>query len=729
MIKKLFTFFKSRKKKSIVFFVSLVSLLIIGIPKIANAGAWDACIPERALGAILMGIASLLRLTYDFALLTGGLLNDVMDPLFLGHTITSFSAYYTAWASVRDIANMGIVLGFVFVGIATTLRIQEYAAQKKLFPLIMVAILINFTPLFCGLVIDSSNIIAKSLAGKTTTSTITGVLQKEDEKLNTRKMLINGYIDDDKCGYILDGSPETPQQVFGLEPTSGLGAYAYLKHSFLDAIYFLFSGVMFLILAGILAARYALLILLFIISPLAFFCIIFPFSKKYFDSWLSNFIKWSFVGVTSIFCIYLGNIVFAASSKGLLDVFISCIFLFVGFKLAMSSSGVGASIVTGLMAAAGGFALGAVKTVGGKTLGAMGGVAGAAAKQLPFSGAVMSAASSVSNSGGRFLESVGLRKVGVTATNQAKKVNEAKTRMDAMTDEEKAKFIQSKSATPNQIAGGMKSLATSGGLSKIDPKNLSKLTDKATKRGVDRDVFTKADASLAMKDRNNPTHHELDQVGHNINNIKTPERRAKALSQGSPQNLAAMSSTNVQETLAKASPNDRKKIFDSISSPAGKEANKAYTRTLVTKRDAAKAAGDMEGAKRFDEEADRHIANTKIIRTERAKMTYYKPPTPPASTASKIAGAVGTVAKGATIGAGAVAGVVASPKVTIGRAVNVAKNAGSAIGSAATGAAKTAASVPSQVKEAGKEVGRKVAEAGKKTASAFKKGYDKTSKP
>jgi len=118
------------------------------------------------LGMFLVSIANaLFNLAADF-------LKYVLRPSFINQTITGNTTFVTIWASVRDIANMFIVLGFVVVGIATSLRFGEYGAKKLLPFLIIIAILINFSGLFCGLIIDASNITMNTLLqdGKTNES-------------------------------------------------------------------------------------------------------------------------------------------------------------------------------------------------------------------------------------------------------------------------------------------------------------------------------------------------------------------------------------------------------------------------------------------------------------------------------------------------------------------------------------------------------------------------------
>ena len=75
---------------------------------------------------------------------------------------TKSPAVNTGWPIVRDLANMIIVLGFVVIGIATALRIREYEAKQLLAKLIVIALLVNFSLLLCGIIIDGTNIVMTS---------------------------------------------------------------------------------------------------------------------------------------------------------------------------------------------------------------------------------------------------------------------------------------------------------------------------------------------------------------------------------------------------------------------------------------------------------------------------------------------------------------------------------------------------------------------------------------
>ena len=188
------------------------------------------------------------------------------------------------WKIVRNLVNMFIVLGFVIVGIATILGIQEYNAQKLLPLLIAIALLINFTPVICGLIIDASNITMNHfLSGATLDrSFVETALYQSDAMLRKE----------------------------GLETIEKAGL------AFVFAGFNLIGTIIFGLFALLFAVRYIALWILVIISPLAFFCYIFPKARGVWSAWWTQFFQWCIIGIPAAFFIYLSNVLIAQMAQG-----------------------------------------------------------------------------------------------------------------------------------------------------------------------------------------------------------------------------------------------------------------------------------------------------------------------------------------------------------------------------------------------------------------------------
>lgn len=263
--------------------------------------------------------------------LAGGLLlwiiaKGTSDPTW---SFTHFTNPVIAvgWTEVRDLANMVVVLGFIVIGIATALRFKDYEAKKLLPKLIVAALLINFSLLICGIIIDASNI--------TTTHFLKsgGFLQK-----SVKDVLL------DQIDSVWQTSSFT--SVEQILPMFGITVGIVFFDIITMVVFFLFF---FLFLF-----RYFALWILVILSPLAFVLYVFPFTKKFFDMWWSNFLQWCIIGIFGSFFLYLADrlttgLVAAAgtNSASMMSYLVPSVFLIAGFIFSVQSSAMGASAVSG----------------------------------------------------------------------------------------------------------------------------------------------------------------------------------------------------------------------------------------------------------------------------------------------------------------------------------------------------------------------------------------------
>lgn len=82
----------------------------------------------------------------------------VLMGYFINHEVSAKGIQFV-WAFVRDLTNVLIIGGFVAVGISTILQVSQYAADKFLARLIIAALLVNFSYFITGAIIDSANFI------------------------------------------------------------------------------------------------------------------------------------------------------------------------------------------------------------------------------------------------------------------------------------------------------------------------------------------------------------------------------------------------------------------------------------------------------------------------------------------------------------------------------------------------------------------------------------------
>ena len=235
-------------------------------------------IGKYMLNAVIASVGLVLFVvTEAFMKFSQALLTWVTSEGFINIPFTHDNLFVdTGWGIMRGLTNICIVLGLVVIALSTILRIESYQMKKTLPLLLIVALLINFTPVLCGLVIDASNIIMTHfLEG--------GLFVVESYGSAMVTAFLNLYKQ--------AGSP------------SGM-----LAMTIVIVGCSLFSGIIFLLFAFLFLFRYIALWMLVILSPLALFCYIFPFTKKIWNQWLSQFIQWCFIGIPAALTLYLANI-------------------------------------------------------------------------------------------------------------------------------------------------------------------------------------------------------------------------------------------------------------------------------------------------------------------------------------------------------------------------------------------------------------------------------------
>jgi hypothetical protein len=267
-------------------------------------------------------------------------LNDVLVKLLDG-SIISFSYVYNPITKVglsitQSFVNMGLVLILIVIAFATILRIQEYGAKKLFVRLIIIALLVNFAPLICGLVVDAGNITTNYfLTGITKDGSTSGLNNLNTESKNQV----------DKVNRELNTSWKWE--------ASG-NAWENVATTLFLVFYNIFLIFILLAYCLIFLIRYVAIWTIVILSPLAFLCYILPSTKKIFSQWWKQLIEWSFVGAIASFFIFLAENMAVELSKAIKDstveisvitLFFPIIFLVIGFIVATKTSAMGADFV------------------------------------------------------------------------------------------------------------------------------------------------------------------------------------------------------------------------------------------------------------------------------------------------------------------------------------------------------------------------------------------------
>lgn len=272
------------------------------------------------------------------------------------------------WTLTRDLTNMFFILGLAYIGLATALNISGFNTKKTFAKLLIFALLINFTPVIAGVIVDAANIVSDFFLSSVDFSDF----QKIES--DTANLGFFGKVKD-VASRVVD--PKT-----------------YVEF-FMKMIFYTITGVILWLFALIFIMRNFVIWLLVILSPLAFFAGIFDFStaQSIYKRWWKNFISWSFIAVPAGFFLYLtrhffigimqARLVASSSAQGIVGkllgsmapYFIVMIFLGLALVATIKINATGSQVIVGAATRT----FGKVKGIPKKAGAAVGAAAGAAA--------------------------------------------------------------------------------------------------------------------------------------------------------------------------------------------------------------------------------------------------------------------------------------------------------------------------------------------------------------
>ncbi len=195
-----------------------------------------------------------------------------------------------AWPFVQGIANLGFIFSLLYIALATTLRLESVSSSiQKLLPRLLIgALLVNFSLIIGGLLIDVSRLVMAAeiqlIGGGEVTADNLSVKLIDQAGLyqNVAKFLTTNPI---------HGVP-VPDQSYGWKD---------LVTAITRSFFIIASAAGMAVLGFGLLERYIALLILLIISPLAYLAVTLPQTSAYAKKWWENFIKWVLYGPIMLF--------------------------------------------------------------------------------------------------------------------------------------------------------------------------------------------------------------------------------------------------------------------------------------------------------------------------------------------------------------------------------------------------------------------------------------------
>ncbi len=240
---------------------------------------------DWTVGAAFAGISySILTFSNFILYMAGSLFNWVVEYTVFGfaNIIGGTVGLIAAWSVLRDIANIALLFGFIFIGVATILDIHGYEAKKTLPRLIIFAVLLNFSLLASQMVIDTSNIFSAAI-----------YQQAGGQECNAidKKACANNGI----SGKIAQMSGITTLFDFSQKSAETDASFTRWGITYLMmSVFVTITAVVLLAGAIMLIIRAVVLIFLMVLSPIGFAGLAIPPLEQHARTWWSKLISQSF---------------------------------------------------------------------------------------------------------------------------------------------------------------------------------------------------------------------------------------------------------------------------------------------------------------------------------------------------------------------------------------------------------------------------------------------------
>ena len=204
-----------------------------------------------------------------------------------------------AWGLLRDISNMILLFGFVYIGISTILGLSTYTVQKTLPQLLIFAVLLNFSLFAAEAVIDSSNLLSSVMYSQANTGTC----------LSSNWSSLGSPTQSDADCAVNYGIAGHIMQSTGLSSVfasnaAGSGAQEGLTLVGL-AIFAVIGTVVIIAMAIMFAIRAIVLTFIMVTAPIGFAGMAIPQLRTYADRWWKALIQQSFFAPVMLLLVFV----------------------------------------------------------------------------------------------------------------------------------------------------------------------------------------------------------------------------------------------------------------------------------------------------------------------------------------------------------------------------------------------------------------------------------------
>ncbi|OGZ32111.1 MAG: hypothetical protein A3I88_01870 [Candidatus Portnoybacteria bacterium RIFCSPLOWO2_12_FULL_39_9] len=288
-----FSWLKNKKILFSFLLIFIVSSLGVFVLRIQNA---DAVVKEAVgkainwvadftLEGIMWLIAKIGAIIHTLVSIFFWIAALFLQMVFGIEEFTKAGVVQVGWILTRDLVNLLFILVLMVIAFATILRIESYGLKTALPKLLIAVLLINFSLVIAGIIIDFSQVLTRFF--------ISGSYGALSEHIASILKIQKVY-------------ELNPEANVGEKIAQGLGGIIMLIVSIFLGIFLILAAAVIIGLgAFLLIVRLIALWILLILAPLAWFFWILPATQKLWTDWWRSFLKWTFFAPVYAFFIYL----------------------------------------------------------------------------------------------------------------------------------------------------------------------------------------------------------------------------------------------------------------------------------------------------------------------------------------------------------------------------------------------------------------------------------------
>ncbi len=271
----------------------------------ADAGA------SLVVVAVSVGIVSYIAFSLAKFLLwvAAMLFNWSMETMVFGFSTIfgNSEGMLLAWSLLRDLGNIVLLFGFIWIGIQMILNVGHHSASKALPRLIIFAVLINFSLFAAQAIIDVSNGLTYGFYTQSTdTSTCDGVGDSQETECALNNGIAGQILAQLNIISVMSGASgfnvdlASDAATYFSNPVGGTITFVSLAMLVAVAAVVLFAGAFLLVTRGIT------LCFLMIISPIGFAGMAIPALHDMAEKWWSALIKNAFFAPVFLILLFVG---------------------------------------------------------------------------------------------------------------------------------------------------------------------------------------------------------------------------------------------------------------------------------------------------------------------------------------------------------------------------------------------------------------------------------------